>query len=99
MRKLIWGNSQILLPECIGQVERTWGTETSKYPQEKKKTLIPSVAASESGDSPNQGSPWGCGRLEELQNLAERNCLESQTIEGESPVCEKRRSPLRGVPE
>ena len=30
-----------LLPEFIGQVERTQGTETSKYLQEKKKTLIP----------------------------------------------------------
>ena len=30
-----------LLPERIGQVERTQGTETSKYLQEKKKTLIP----------------------------------------------------------
>ena len=38
---------QLLLPECIGQVERTRGTETSKYPQEKKETSIASVAASE----------------------------------------------------
>ena len=30
-----------LLPECIGQVEQTQGTETSKYLEEKKKTLIP----------------------------------------------------------
>ena len=35
------GNPQSLLPECIGQVERTRGTETSKYPQEKKITMIP----------------------------------------------------------
>ena len=28
---------------------RTWGTETSKYPQEKKTTVIPRVVASESG--------------------------------------------------
>ena len=32
---------QLLLPERIRQVERTWGTETSKYLEEKKKTLIP----------------------------------------------------------
>ena len=51
MRKLNWGYSQLLLAECIGQVERTRGTETSKYPQEKKKTLIPQVAASESGQA------------------------------------------------
>ncbi len=30
-------------------VERTWGTETSKYPEEKKSTEIPLVAASERG--------------------------------------------------
>jgi hypothetical protein len=27
--------------EFIVCMERTWGTETSKYPEEKKKTLIP----------------------------------------------------------
>ena len=70
MRKLVWGYSHSLSAEFIGGVERTQGTETSKYLEEKKKTLIPSVAASESGDSPNQDSSWGCGRLEELQNLA-----------------------------
>ena len=35
--------------EYIGMVERTWGTETSKYPEEKKSTEIPLVAASERG--------------------------------------------------
>ena len=38
-----------LLTEYIGQVERTRGTETSQYPEEKKSTEIPSVVASESG--------------------------------------------------
>ena len=28
---------------------RTWGTETSKYPQEKKTIVIPRVVASEMG--------------------------------------------------
>ncbi len=41
MRKLSWGYSQLLPAEFIGEAERTWGTETSKYPEEKKKTLIP----------------------------------------------------------
>ena len=48
-----WGNplyvSQYPLTEYIGLERRTWGTETSKYPQEKKSTEIPSVAASERG--------------------------------------------------
>ena len=30
-------------------MRRTWGTETSKYPEEKKSTEIPLVAASERG--------------------------------------------------
>jgi hypothetical protein len=32
---------QSLHGECIAVSERTRGTETSKYPEEKKKTLIP----------------------------------------------------------
>jgi len=43
------GNTGLLPAECIGGLEPTRGTETSKYPQEKKETSIPSVAASESG--------------------------------------------------
>ena len=39
--------SQELPSECIGRVEPTRGTETSKYPQEKKETSIAQVAASE----------------------------------------------------
>ena len=39
-----------LLPaESIGRTERTQGTETSKYLQEKKSKEIPLVAASEMG--------------------------------------------------
>ncbi len=32
-------------------MRRTRGTETSKYPQEKKTKVIPSVAASERGEA------------------------------------------------
>ena len=35
--------------EYIGVERRTWGTETSKYPEEKKSIEIPLVAASERG--------------------------------------------------
>ena len=42
-----WGHAQVLLSEHIGQVEATRGTETSKYPEEKKSTEIALVAASE----------------------------------------------------
>jgi hypothetical protein len=59
MRKLIWGYSQIPCTEFIGAKERTQGTETSKYLEEKKEKSIPSVAASESGNSPNRDSSRG----------------------------------------
>jgi len=39
----------VLLPEYIGQVEGTGGTETSQYPEERKATATPPVAASEKG--------------------------------------------------
>jgi hypothetical protein len=38
-----------LLAEYIGFKRRTRGTETSKYPKEKKSIEIPLVAASERG--------------------------------------------------
>ena len=37
------------MTESIGHEEGTRGTETSKYPQEKKITMIPPVVASERG--------------------------------------------------
>ena len=47
-----WGNPPAcgyLFTEYIGVERRTRGTETSKYPEEKKSIEIPSVAASERG--------------------------------------------------
>ena len=41
--------SSYSLPEYIGFGRRTRGTETSKYPKEKKSIEIPLVAASERG--------------------------------------------------
>ena len=35
-------------------VKGTWGTETSKYPQEKKENSIPKVVASEIGRAQTQ---------------------------------------------
>ena len=39
----------VSLSEYIGQRGETRGTETSKYPEEKKSTEIPLVAVSERG--------------------------------------------------
>ncbi len=48
-----WGNppstSWVSHTESIGVGKRTGRTETSKYPEEKKSTEIPPVAASERG--------------------------------------------------
>jgi hypothetical protein len=49
-----WGNPvEVTLdhrgPEFIGAVKSTRGTETSKYPVERKSTETPLVAASERG--------------------------------------------------
>ena len=40
---------RLSVPEHIGHVKRTWGSETSQYPEENKSNEIPSVVASESG--------------------------------------------------
>ena len=39
--------------EHIGRGEGTGGIETSQYPEERKTTVTPPVAASEKGTSPN----------------------------------------------
>ena len=66
----------VSVPEYIGYKRRTWGTETSKYPEEKKSTEIPLVAASERGLASN------------LYLRRQRNGLESPAIQGDSPVLE-----------
>jgi hypothetical protein len=49
MGKPAWSNVHALPSEYIGRTETTRGTETSKYPEEKKSTEIPLVVASERG--------------------------------------------------
>ena len=49
MRELITSNVVIHIYESIVYSEGTWGTETSKYPEEKKEKSIPKVVASEIG--------------------------------------------------
>ena len=57
------------------QVEQTWGTETSKYPEEQKSTDIPLVAASERGtaDQPmSSGTVWKVRRYRVIVPYAKR---------------------------
>ena len=49
MGKPTTGNAVVLAPEYIGRGVASWGTETSKYPEEKKSIEIPRVVASEIG--------------------------------------------------
>src|SRR4051794_28869018 len=41
MGKPASGNALVPAPEYIGCEEASWGTETSKYPEERKETSIP----------------------------------------------------------
>jgi hypothetical protein len=47
------GHTEVSRTEFIGPWKATWGSEPSQYPQEEKTTVIPLVAASERGYSPN----------------------------------------------
>ena len=58
-------------------MRRTGGTETSKYPEEKKSTEIPPVAASERGTAQS---------LNQFVHQWKR--LESRAAKGDSPVHE-----------
>ena len=51
MRELNANNLALSYTECIGVERGTRGTETSKYPEEKKTTVIPKVVASEIGEA------------------------------------------------
>jgi hypothetical protein len=64
MGKPTWRKVQVPLSEHIGQLEGTWGSETSQYPQEEKTTVIPVVVASETGP-----------RLNRVDVIASRRCL------------------------
>jgi hypothetical protein len=56
-------------------MRRTGGTETSKYPEEKKSTEIPPVAASERGGAQNHH-----------QLVHQWKRLESRRVQGDTPV-------------
>jgi hypothetical protein len=66
--------------------EPTQGTETSKYLEEKKITMIPQVVASEKGRA-QTAVACCCGVVGlHLGALIKLNHLESWAIAGESPV-------------
>jgi hypothetical protein len=92
-----------LRPEHIGPVEGTGGIETSQYPEERKATATPLVAASEEGRGQTVSVPSlvalpmrGCGTRwtghqtrHEVNKLMRRgSVLERRATEGNGPVLE-----------
>ena len=71
--------------------KRTWGTETSQYPEEEESIEMPEVAASETGRSPNR-APCGRGVVGPTDGSrdARGSRLEWRAREGESPVVDSR---------
>ena len=76
----------------IGQEEGTRGSETSKYPEEKKENSISLVVASEEGRGQTRGlrTPGVAGL--QRSTIADPNTLESETRDGDSPVREAENS-------
>ena len=72
----------------IVRQEGTRGSETSKYPEEKKENSIPLVVASEKGRGQTRGlrTPGVAGRRH--MTIGDSNVLESTTRDGDSPVGE-----------
>ena len=72
----------------IGRGEGTRGSETSKYPEEKKENSISLVVASEKGRGQTRGlrTPGVAGRRH--MTIGDSNRLESLTRDGDSPVGE-----------
>ena len=69
-----WGNPAGVMPSHsrlnqIGRAEGTRGSETSKYPEEKKENSIPLVVASEEGRGQTRGlrTPGVAGRQEVME--------------------------------
>ena len=66
--------AQLPPPEYIGRPEGTRGTETSKYPEEKKETSISKVAASEMERAQTGEHAFrGCGPAKEKWKSAEEH--------------------------
>ena len=72
----------------IGRQEGTRGSETSKYPEEKKENSIPLVVASEEGRGQTKGLRTLGVEGRRYATIGDSNTLESVTKEGDSPVGE-----------
>ena len=96
------GHALLPAPESIGCEEATGGTETSKYPEERKSTETPGVAASETGPEPKpahvqatgrccagvagRAIPRACSLGRSYKATRKRNGMGRPAAAGESPV-------------
>ena len=83
-----WGNAQSPLNESIVQLEGTRGSETSKYPEEKKENSISLVVASEEERGQTEGLRTLGVEEQRYTTIGELNGLERSIKEGDNPVSE-----------
>ena len=76
----------------IGWVEGTRGSETSKYPEEKKENSISLVVASEEERGQTEGLRTLGVEERRYTKIGELNDLERSAKEGDSPVSEAENS-------
>ena len=82
------GNARSPLNESIVREEGTRGSETSKYPEEKKENSISLVVASEEERGQTEGLRTLGVEEQQHTTIGDSNTLESVTKEGDSPVGE-----------
>ena len=82
------GNAQSSMDESIVHERGTRGSETSKYPEEKKENSISLVVASEEGRGQTMSLRTHGVEGERDLTIADLNRVEMRTEEGDSPVRE-----------
>ena len=87
-----WGNAQSPMNESIVHEEGTRGSETSKYPEEKKENSISLVVASEEERGQTEGLRTLGVEEQRHTTIGEPNGLERPAKEGDSPVSEAENS-------
>ena len=87
-----WGNAQSPPNESIVRLEGTRGSETSKYPEEKKENSISLVVASEEERGQTEGLRTLGVEEQRYTTIGELNGLERSIKEGDNPVSEAENS-------
>ena len=88
-----WGNPAGVMPSHsrlnqIGRAEGTRGSETSKYPEEKKENSISLVVASEEERGQTEGLRTLGVEEQQYTKIGEPKDLERSVREGDNPVGE-----------